>query len=210
MRANFNLLVFNFFKLFAIHIIATSNFSFYLNVFALSSCNLFIIVTGMYLAIRETGMCAFILSVQVYYRRCPATVIRHTNLAAVPSTSAISTVTGKYVCRFLLQNLKIKLISKHCRSIISQEMCVLLLNLNLVLLFPGVQIMLQKPILQRSFSSYAPMRETGSTPQIAEDVSASRAITILQMLVKVILIRILETNKAAALLLELYCIQFKI
>ncbi|KAF6032810.1 hypothetical protein EB796_008855 [Bugula neritina] len=52
---------------------------------------------GMYLAIRETGMCAFILSVQVYYRRCPATVIRHTNLAAVPSTSAISTVTGKCV-----------------------------------------------------------------------------------------------------------------
>lgn len=50
------------------------------------------------------------------------------------------------------------------------------------------------------------MRETGSTPQIAEDVSASRAITILQMLVKVILIKILETNKAAAILLELYCV----
>ena len=49
------------------------------------------------MAFRETGMCAFILSIQVYYKRCPATVIRHTELASVPTGSSLTTVTGRYV-----------------------------------------------------------------------------------------------------------------
>ena len=55
------------------------------------------LLSGVYLAFRETGMCAFILSIQVYYKRCPATVIRHTELASVPTGSSLTTVTGRYV-----------------------------------------------------------------------------------------------------------------
>lgn len=53
-----------------------------------------IILAGVYLALQDTGMCAFILSIQVYYRRCPPTVIRHTSLPAVPSTAGLAAVAG--------------------------------------------------------------------------------------------------------------------
>ncbi|XP_067946517.1 ephrin type-B receptor 2-like isoform X2 [Watersipora subatra] len=59
---------------------------------------------GVYLALQDTGMCAFILSIQVYYRRCPPTVIRHTSLPAVPSTAGLAAVAGTCVANAVLAN----------------------------------------------------------------------------------------------------------
>lgn len=61
------------------------------DVFVFPAC----VLIGFYLAIRELGTCAFILSIKVYYKKCPATVIRHTQLPEVPATDGIETAFGQ-------------------------------------------------------------------------------------------------------------------